>query len=62
LNWSVGRHFCLGRMFAVMECEELVRAMTDRWSSLRRLAPGKPPSSYDPAEYKHLDIVGVCDD
>lgn len=62
LNWSVGRHFCLGRMFAVMECEELLRAMTDRYSSLRPTRSPRPPSSYDAADYVRLDVAGVLVD
>jgi cytochrome P450 len=44
LNWGVGRHFCLGRMMAVMECEELVRRMAIRWNEIRR-APGQASES-----------------
>lgn len=45
LNWSVGRHFCMGRMAAVMECEELIRAMSSRWRRIERVpltAVGEP--------------------
>lgn len=37
LNWSVGRHFCMGRVAAVMECEELIRAMSSRWRRIERV-------------------------
>lgn len=34
MNWGVGRHFCMGRMFAVMELEELLLATSKRWERL----------------------------
>jgi cytochrome P450 len=34
LNWGVGRHFCMGRMFAVMELEELLLATSRRWDRI----------------------------
>ena len=39
LNWGVGRHFCLGRMFAVMELEEMLAAASRRWAAIEHLDP-----------------------
>lgn len=39
LNWGVGRHFCMGRMFAVMELEELLLAATRRWDRIEHQDP-----------------------
>ncbi|MHA7279789.1 cytochrome P450 [Arthrobacter sp. MDT2-2] len=39
LNWGVGRHFCMGRMFAVMELEELLLATSSRWERLEHADP-----------------------
>ncbi|MEH1166473.1 cytochrome P450 [Micromonospora sp. CPCC 205539] len=34
LTWGLGRHFCLGRSFAVMELEELLLGCLLRWPAL----------------------------
>ncbi|RXZ68091.1 cytochrome P450 [Agromyces albus] len=39
LNWGVGRHFCMGRMFAVMELEELLLATSQRWERIEHQDP-----------------------
>ncbi|MBT2486739.1 MULTISPECIES: cytochrome P450 [unclassified Microbacterium] len=39
LNWGVGRHFCMGRMFAVMELEEMLLATTRRWERIEHQDP-----------------------
>lgn len=39
LNWGVGRHFCMGRMFAVMELEELLLATSRRWDRIEHADP-----------------------
>lgn len=31
LQWSIGRHFCLGRVFALLQIEEILAAMAKRW-------------------------------
>ncbi|MBT2483563.1 MULTISPECIES: cytochrome P450 [unclassified Microbacterium] len=39
LNWGVGRHFCMGRMFAVMELEEMLLATSRRWERIEHQDP-----------------------
>jgi cytochrome P450 len=39
LNFGLGRHHCIGAALARMEIEEVLRAVTKRWSSVRA-APG----------------------
>ncbi|MGW2291624.1 cytochrome P450 [Streptomyces phaeochromogenes] len=57
LNWSVGRHFCLGRMFAVMEMEELLRATATRWSGLRHADPDAAAEAPYLSPMKSLPII-----
>lgn len=48
LQWGAGRHFCLGRTLAVMEIEELVRALLRTYANITIDGPvpehGKPTS------------------
>jgi cytochrome P450 len=32
LNWGNGRHFCVGRPLAVMEMQETLEVMLERWA------------------------------
>lgn len=47
LNWGVGRHFCIGRPIAVVEMEETVRVLTERWGSIHH-TDGGPKTSGRP--------------
>ncbi|MFF4256572.1 cytochrome P450 [Streptomyces sp. NPDC001663] len=57
LNWSVGRHFCLGRMFAVMEMEELLRATATRYSRLRHADPDAAAAAPYMSPMKSLPVI-----
>ncbi len=39
LTWSVGRHFCVGRVPSVVIMEEVLRAIRARWTAMRHTAP-----------------------
>lgn len=39
LNWGMGLHFCLGRPIAVLEMEEAVRVLTQRWRDVTLASP-----------------------
>ncbi|MFF4260194.1 cytochrome P450 [Streptomyces sp. NPDC001663] len=57
LNWSVGRHFCLGRMFSVMEMEELLRATATRYSRLRHADPDAAAQAPYLSPMKSLPVI-----
>ncbi len=59
LNWGVGRHFCLGRMFAVMELEEMLRATSARWVTIEHSDPAaaREASYLDAGTSVHIRVT-----
>jgi cytochrome P450 len=49
LIWGVGRHFCMGRMFAVMEMEELLRVTASRYRRIELADPATADAPYKQA-------------
>ncbi|MDX2600343.1 cytochrome P450 [Streptomyces caniscabiei] len=57
LNWSVGRHFCMGRMLAVMELEELLRVTATRWRGVRHADPAAAAAAPYGSPLKSLPVI-----
>ncbi|MEU4455558.1 cytochrome P450 [Nocardioides sp. NPDC023903] len=56
LNWGLGRHFCLGRMFAVMELEEMLLATSRRWRSITHRDPARAAEAEYLSVQQHLPV------